>query len=41
MRFILQYPEANGSELDLLDAGALPEVAKAAEAAGWHGIALT
>ena len=41
MRFILQYPEANGSELDLLDAGAFPEVAKAAEAAGWHGIALT
>ena len=41
MRFILQYPEANGTELDLLDAGAFPEVAKAAEAAGWHGIALT
>ena len=41
MRFILQYPEANGSELDLLDAGAFPEVARAAEAAGWHGIALT
>jgi probable F420-dependent oxidoreductase len=41
VRFILQYPEANGSELDLLDAGAFPEVAKAAEAAGWHGIALT
>jgi probable F420-dependent oxidoreductase len=41
VRFILQYPEANGSELDLLDAGAFPEVARAAEAAGWHGIALT
>jgi probable F420-dependent oxidoreductase len=41
VRFILQYPEANGSELDLLDAGAFPEVAKAAETAGWHGIALT
>jgi probable F420-dependent oxidoreductase len=41
VRFILQYPEANGSELDLLDAGAFPTVAKAAEAAGWHGIALT
>ena len=41
MRFILQYPEANGSELDLLDAGAFPDVARAAEAAGWHGIALT
>jgi probable F420-dependent oxidoreductase len=41
VRFILQYPEANGTELDLLDAGAFPEVAQAAEAAGFHGIALT
>ncbi len=41
MRFILHYPEANGSELDLLDAGAIPEIAAAAEAAGWHGLALT
>jgi probable F420-dependent oxidoreductase len=41
VRFILQYPEANGTELDLLDAGAFPEIAKAAEAAGFHGIALT
>jgi probable F420-dependent oxidoreductase len=41
MRFILQYPEATGSELDLLDAGAIPEIAAAAEAAGWDGIALT
>jgi probable F420-dependent oxidoreductase len=41
MRFIFQYPEATGSEIDLLDAGAIPEVAAAAEAAGWDGIALT
>ena len=41
MRFILQYPEASGSAIDLLDAGAIPEIAAAAEAAGWHGIALT
>jgi probable F420-dependent oxidoreductase len=41
VRFILQYPEARGSELDLLDAGSLAEVARAAEEAGWHGIALT
>ena len=27
MRFILQYPEASGTELDLLDAGAITEVA--------------
>ncbi len=41
MRFILQYPEAQGSDLDLLDAGSVAEVARAAEDAGWHGIALT
>jgi probable F420-dependent oxidoreductase len=41
VRFILQYPEATGSEIDLLDAGAVPEVAAAAEAAGWNGIAFT
>jgi probable F420-dependent oxidoreductase len=41
VRFILQYPEASGSEIDLLDAGAISDIAAAAEAAGWHGIALT
>ena len=41
MRFILQYPEASGSGIDLLDAGAIPDLAAAAEAAGWNGIALT
>jgi probable F420-dependent oxidoreductase len=41
MRFILQYPEASGSGLDLLDAGAISEMAAAAERSGWHGIALT
>jgi probable F420-dependent oxidoreductase len=41
MRFILQYPEATGSELDLLDAGSIPDLAQTAEAAGWDGIALT
>ena len=41
MRFILQYPEAAGSGIDLLDAGAIPDLARAAEAAGFHGIALT
>jgi probable F420-dependent oxidoreductase len=41
MRFILQYPEASGTELDLLDAGAITDVARAAEAAGWDGLALT
>ena len=41
MRFILQYPEASGSGIDLLDAGAMTDLAVAAEKAGWHGIALT
>jgi probable F420-dependent oxidoreductase len=41
VRFILQYPEASGSGIDLLDAGAIPDLAKAAEKAGWNGIALT
>ena len=41
MRFILQYPEASGSGLDLLDAGAINQMAAAAERAGWDGIALT
>lgn len=41
MRFILQYPEASGSQIDLLDAGAIGQMAAAAEQAGWHGIALT
>ena len=27
--------------IDLLDAGAIPEIAAAAEAAGWDGLALT
>jgi probable F420-dependent oxidoreductase len=41
VRFILQYPEASGSGIDLLDAGAMTDLAVAAEKAGWHGIALT
>jgi probable F420-dependent oxidoreductase len=41
VRFILQYPEASGSGIDLLDAGSIADVARAAEAAGFDGIALT
>lgn len=41
MRVILQYPEASGSSMDLLDAGAIADIAAAAEAAGWDGLALT
>jgi len=41
VRFILHYPEANGSEIDLLDAGAITDIASAAEAAGFDGISVT
>ncbi len=41
MRFMYQYPEVTGSERDLLDAGPVHEVAIAAEAAGFLGLAFT
>jgi len=41
VRFILHYPEANGSGIDLLDAGAVPDIARVAEAAGFNGLSLT
>ncbi|MFT5606053.1 MAG: putative F420-dependent oxidoreductase [Paracoccaceae bacterium] len=40
MRFMFAYPQCN-HEGDLLDAGAVSELAKAAEASGWHGMAFT
>ncbi|MBW2497613.1 MAG: LLM class F420-dependent oxidoreductase [Deltaproteobacteria bacterium] len=41
MNFMFQYPEVHGSEGDLLDSGAVGEVAIALERAGWHGMAFT
>ncbi|MCK9905014.1 LLM class F420-dependent oxidoreductase [Parafrankia colletiae] len=41
MRFIYHYPETNGTERDMLDAGALHEVAAAAERAGFYGFCLS
>jgi probable F420-dependent oxidoreductase len=41
MRFMFQYPETNGTDRDMLDAGAPHEVAAAAEAAGWMGFSFT
>ena len=41
MRFILQYPDLHGPDGNLLDAGSIPDVARAAEAAGFDAIALT
>ena len=41
MRFIYQYPETNGTERDLFDAGPIDEVASTAEEAGWDGFSFT
>lgn len=41
MKFILQYPQANGLERDMLDAGDVGEMAAAAEQAGFDGFSLT
>src|SRR5437868_8045227 len=41
MRFLYHYPETTGSGADMLDAGAIPEVAARAEAAGFDGFSLT
>ncbi len=41
MQFMYQYPEANGTQRDLLEAGPVDEVARTAEAAGWMGFAFT
>jgi probable F420-dependent oxidoreductase len=41
MHFLFQYPETNGTDGDLLDAGPVAEVAATAEAAGWDGFAFT
>jgi probable F420-dependent oxidoreductase len=41
MRFMYQYPETNGTDRDMLDAGPVDEVARTAEDAGWEGIAFT
>lgn len=41
MQFIFSYPELQGFDGDLLDAGPVAEVATSAEAAGWGGLAFT
>ena len=41
MKFIYRYPEAHGTADDMLDAGPVDEVAAAAEAAGFQGLAFT
>jgi len=41
MRYIFQYPEVQGTDVDMLDSGDVAELAVAAEAAGWDGFAFT
>lgn len=41
MQFIYSYPELQGLDGDLLDAGPVAQVARSAEAAGWEGLAFT
>lgn len=41
MRFIYQYPETNGTDGDMLDAGPVDDVAVAAERAGFDGFSFT
>jgi len=41
MQFMYQYPETTGSQRDMLDAGPIDVVARAAEHAGWRGFAFT
>jgi probable F420-dependent oxidoreductase len=41
LRFVFHYPETSGAEGDMLDSGALADVARAAEAAGFDALALT
>jgi probable F420-dependent oxidoreductase len=41
MEFFFAYPAASGSQIDMLDAGALDEVARTVERAGFDGMSLT
>ena len=41
LRFVFHYPETSGTDGDMLDSGALDDVARAAEAAGFDALALT
>lgn len=41
MRFLFQYPDAHGLDGDMLAAGAVGEVARSVESAGFDGIAFT
>ncbi len=41
MQVLFQYPDMQGTEIDMLDAGPIGEVAQAAERYGWGGLSVT
>jgi probable F420-dependent oxidoreductase len=41
VRFLYQYPDTQGTERDMLDAGPVAELARAADQTGWDGFAFT
>jgi probable F420-dependent oxidoreductase len=41
MQYFFTYPETNGLDVDMLDAGPVDEVARACERAGFHGLTFT
>ncbi|WP_262320578.1 LLM class F420-dependent oxidoreductase [Acidiferrimicrobium sp. IK] len=41
MRYIYQYPDAHGTDTDLLDSGPVAELAVIAEGSGWAGFSFT
>jgi probable F420-dependent oxidoreductase len=41
MRYIYQYPEVQGTDINMLDTGDVAELAVAVEAAGWDGFGFT
>jgi probable F420-dependent oxidoreductase len=41
LRFAYHYPDTTGTAGNMLDTGPIPDVARRAEAAGFHGLALT
>lgn len=41
LKFLFQYPETNGVDGEMLDAGPVADVAVAAEGSGWSGLSFT
>jgi len=41
VEFIYQFPDTIGTDTDMLDVGSIADLARGAEAAGWHGFSIT